>query len=368
MTSRLHILNISATSVRSFISRHERIFLPLALFFGFAVDALTLRRADLFPETILVYVYLSVAGLAIMMLHALETGRIRWRMVLQMQPFIPLALTYAFGGLFSAFVVFYTKSALISDSWPFLLFLVLVVVALELLREYRSKLVFNLAVFFLGLVSFSIYSVPLWVGRMGGDIFFISLVFATCIFAVFCALLSFIDRRRILRNSGKIVGIVLGVSSALTFFYAANILPPIPLVLRDIGVYHDVSRTESGYRLEEEPTSFLDRFFGQNVHVAEGNSLFVFSSVYTPVRLDAEIVHRWEYFDPAVRDWVVSTLISYPTEGGREEGYRGYSTKQSLTQGLWRVTVETPEGLKIGRTEFNVMYVDVPPQLHTEYR
>ncbi len=361
-------MNITTTSVRSFVSRHERIFLPLALFFGFAVDAFTLRRADLLPETVLIYVYLSLAGLAIVMLHAIESGRIRGRLILRAQPFIPLVLTYAFGGLFSAFVVFYTKSALISDSWPFLLFLLLIVIALELLREYRSKLVFNLAIFYLGLVSFSIYSVPLWVGRMGGDIFVTSLFVATGLFAFFCGLLWFIDAKRVLRNSGKIVATVLTVCSALTFFYTANILPPIPLVLRDVGVFHTVIRTEHGYELREEATSFFDTFFAHNIHVIAGAPIFVFSSVYTPVRLDTDIVHRWEYFDEAISDWIVSTVISYPAEGGREDGYRGYSTKQNLAEGLWRVTVETPEGLKIGRTEFRVLYVDVPPQLHTKFR
>jgi hypothetical protein len=40
--------------------------------------------------------------------------------------------------------------------------------------------------------------------------------------------------------------------------------------------------------------------------------------------------------------------------GGREAGYRGYTTKSKLDPGEWRVDVETKDGRVIGRIGFHV--------------
>jgi hypothetical protein len=80
------------------------------------------------------------------------------------------------------------------------------------------------------------------------------------------------------------------------------------------------------------------------------------------------IAHRWEYWDTAEREWKFSTRISYKAEGGREAGYRGYSLKENIFPGRWRVTVETAEGLKIGRTEFTVLSAEDAPELRVSSR
>ena len=40
--------------------------------------------------------------------------------------------------------------------------------------------------------------------------------------------------------------------------------------------------------------------------------------------------------------------------GGREGGYRGYTIKQRVMPGDWRVDAETAEGRIIGRVSFRV--------------
>jgi hypothetical protein len=255
-------LKTSLIAAKEFLAKHERIVLPAALLFGFAVDAITLRRADLLPETILVYAYLAVSGLMIFLIHLAEAGKLRGSFFDSVRPFFPIAGTYAFGGLFSAFVIFYTKSALISDSWPFILALVAAVLALEFLREYRSKLFFNLTLYYLALFSFFIYSVPIWIGRMGTDVFFISTASALTVFALFCAALFISGKTQFKRDAARIAAPVIGVTVALIFFYSANILPPIPLVLKEIGPYYHIVRDVGGYTLFEEPGTFLRIYSG----------------------------------------------------------------------------------------------------------
>lgn len=45
----------------------------------------------------------------------------------------------------------------------------------------------------------------------------------------------------------------------------------------------------------------------------------------------------------------------YTVTGRRDSGYRGYTYQQSITPGRWRVNVQTPEGLLLGRIRFRVV-------------
>ncbi len=354
--------------LKTFIGDNERILLPVFLGFGFLVDSVTLRKADLLPETILIYTYLVVAGAMILLMHLKEVGIFQGQFSNKVAPLLPLVLTYAFGSLFSAFVVFYVKSASIADSWPFILALVSVVAGLELLKQYRSRLIFNLTIYFLAILSFSIYTVPLWVGRMGADIFLLSALVAACALAAFCFVLYLTGKTKFRENIKGIIYSVGAVATAVIVAYHANLLPPIPLVLKDIGPYHYVARDGDTYRLLGEETSLFERLFGVTVHLVKGEPLYVFSSVYTPVRIETDIVHVWEYWSTLENDWVLSNTVSYRAEGGREAGYRGYSFKRGIFEGKWRVTVETPDGLKLGRTEFEVVEVLQAPRIKTTAR
>lgn len=362
------ILKTYAAILKAFLEKNERVLLPVFLLFGFAVDSVTLRKADLLPETILIYAYLSLVGAVIMLLHLREAGVFKGEVSNKLAPLLPLVLTYAFGSLFSAYVVFYTKSASIADSWPYIAALVMVVVGLEVLKQYRSRLIFNLTIYFLALLSFSVYTVPLWIGRMGSDIFLLSVAVALVVLGVFCFLLYLTGRAQVKGNIRAIVYSVTTAACAVILAYNANLLPPIPLVLKDIGPYHSLIREEGNYTLAGEKTTLLERLFGVTVHVVKGEPLYVFSSVYTPVRIETDIVHRWEYWDEQKNAWVLSNTVSYPAEGGREEGYRGYSFKRAIPEGKWRVSIETPDGLKIGRTEFSVAEVIQAQPLETVVR
>jgi hypothetical protein len=46
--------------------------------------------------------------------------------------------------------------------------------------------------------------------------------------------------------------------------------------------------------------------------------------------------------------------VRFSIMGGREGGYRGYSVKSTPRAGRWRVNIETPDGLLIGRVPFVV--------------
>lgn len=353
--------------MQAFIKRHEGVLLPLALLFGFAVDSITLRRVDLLPETILVYAYLVVSGGAILLAHLIEEKVWRGSLAERVKAFLPLVQTYAIGSLFSAFVIFYVKSASIVDSWPFILVLISVVVGIEVLKTYEHRFVLYLAVYFLALFSFTIFAVPLWVGEIGTEVFVLSGFVALVLFSVFLYALYVTGKKRIESIFNSIAFSVAVCFFAVSGLYITNTLPPIPLALKDIGVYQNVTKQGTGYVLTGEPRTFIDRLFGIAVHVRQGGELYVFSSVFTPVAIKTEIIHVWERWNPEEEQWVEWSRVSFPAHGGRDEGYRGFSMIGSASAGLWRVSVETENGLKIGRVEFTVVS-EAPKGLVTEVR
>src|ERR1700748_3836466 len=100
---------------------HERHLSAVSLAGGFAFDSYTFGRIDR-PQTQLVFiVYLLMAGAAIAVLHALESRPDGKKPSDRTRTILVFIAQFALGCLLSGFCVFYTRSAAIGASWPFLL-------------------------------------------------------------------------------------------------------------------------------------------------------------------------------------------------------------------------------------------------------
>jgi hypothetical protein len=62
----------------------------------------------------------------------------------------------------------------------------------------------------------------------------------------------------------------------------------------------------------------------------------------------------WEYYDITTNMWIPMTTIAFTLAGGRDDGYRAYSQKENLTEGLWRVTVKVDSKRIFGRMKFYI--------------
>lgn len=347
-----------------FAIRYERHLSVLSMAVGFLLDNTFLRRADLGPETLLLYFYLASSGLLIFGIHLAEEGVWKGKYALSLRPWLPILLQGISGSMFSAFLVFYGRSASLLASWPFLLVLFLVFAGTEIFHSYHDRLAFQSAIYFFGIFSFCIYTVPLLVGRIGEDVFFLSGLAAFFIFAIFFALLFFTGPKRLRASALKISAAVGAVFLLINVFYFTHLLPPLPLSLRDIGVYHVVAKTNIGYVVFGEQESWLSDFLGvTDVHILPGQAVYVYSSVFTPIVIKTDVVHLWEYWNSTKGVWVQNTRIEFPVVGGADGGYPGFSEIDGIPPGLWRVSVETPDGRLIGRVEFTVEYVSVAPSL-----
>jgi len=344
-------------------ARNERRLGAILFAFGFLTDFLTFGLLPVGIVTIIFSGYLLLAAISIFGAHAtaiwheVET---RWKKGLAV--LFPLAAQYAFGGLFSGFVVFYAKNSVIGVSWPFIVILVLLYAGNEYFRMYKQFLVYQTTLFFFALYAYAVFALPLVTGTLGPWTFGGSTLITVAAFALFLLLLRVLNRARFAESGRKVMLASAAVLVILNVSYFAGLIPPIPLALKDAGMYHSLVREGGGYRVSAEDPAPWWHFGRETITQAPGETIYAYSAVAAPGNLSGTVVHRWEYF--AGGRWVTENKLSFPIVGGRAGGYRGYSFKGNLTEGAWRVSVETQSGQTIGRIRFDVQAGT--PALHEE--
>ena len=353
--------------------RFEKYISPIGLIYGFVFTSLTLTRVDMFLENFWIVMHLFIASFGILALAYFENqieqkkrpeeDRVKFHF------YLTLIIQFAFGGLFSTFFVFYMRSSSLATSWLFLLILVILLIGNELWKKHYTRLVFQISVLYLSLYLFLVFLLPVLFHRLGSDLFIASGVISLLAVISFGLILKkftnekFRSKHNTLRISAAAIFIVMNI------LYFTNIIPPIPLSLKDVGVYHSIIKTNDGnYKAQGELTIWSDRLINNYpvFHLLAGETIYVFSAIFSPVEFDAKIVHLWQYYNEAEKTWIDSSRVVLSISGGREEGFRTYSMKQFITPGLWRVKVITIHGQELGRINFRVEEATSTPELITK--
>lgn len=355
--------------ILAFIQLHEHRLSTLVFVVGFVTDVLTFTLLDLPVVNLLFIGYLVAAAFFTFLAHVMrrrEERTVTWQRTVAVLS--PLAANFTIGGLLSGFLIFYTKSAAFSVSWPFLLLLALIFLGNEFFRTYRSHLAFQTVLFFFALYAYLIFAMPLYLDRLGPEIFLVSTGVAVVAFAAFICLLGIAGREQLEQTLWRIVGGTITVVVAVVLLYFSGLVPPIPLTTKEAGIYHNVVRTSDGYQVTHEGSSRWSRFLSRTVHHVPGTPLYAYSAVFAPTEFSANVVHRWERYDTTQKKWVTESMVAFTLSGGREGGYRGYSIKYNPGPGKWRVTIETTEGQTIGRLNFTVENTTISPALFVDTR
>src|SRR4051794_21501674 len=223
---------------------------------GFVFDNYAFRRIDL-PNTQLVFIgYLSLAAISMLILHVLAERVARGKEWPRWRALLPFATQFALGGLWSAFLVFYSRSAVLTASWPFLLVLAAIFLGNEIFKHYHSRLAFAAMLFFFALYSYCVVTVPLVTHSVGVLNFLLAGAVALFIFFVLMRLVAGL-RPQEWRASRVQVGIgTVLVYALMNIFYFAGVLPPLPIALSAGGVYHSVAKTGAIYQAVAEPQAW----------------------------------------------------------------------------------------------------------------
>jgi hypothetical protein len=162
----------------------------------------------------------------------------------------------------------------------------------------------------------------------------------------------------------------LGTFLFINILYFTNIIPPIPLSLKDAGIYHSITKNSTGdYVVKTEKKNLLDYLrFTDQIHVREGSTIYAFNAIFSPSSLNINVIHRWEKYDESAKSWVSMGDVTLGIVGGREGGYRTYSIEDGITAGKWRITVLSEQDQVIGRIRFDVITDSAIPTLINEVK
>lgn len=354
---------------KQLFEKHRQHFLTVAFIFGFIVDNFTLNRVDQLFDNLILATYVTLAMGSLVLLYAASAERFPEKVNPFVRRYAPLLMQYAFGGLFSGMLIFYGRSGSWAVSWPFLLIIIGVIAGNELIRNRVQRLLFNIGTLFVGLFLYVVLIVPVLSGHMGVWIFLGSGMLALFIMLLYVRLLESIVPRFIQLHKRALYFVVGVIFAIFNFLYFANIIPPIPLSLKDAGIYHSVVRFENGvYQLTYEKGEWWQFYKNSDdvFHPQHASSdVFCFAKVFAPTSIETEIYHRWEYYDEAAGEWRQHARVSYPIVGGGDGGYRGYTLIQNYRDGTWRCTVETARGQVLGREVFEIDSTQAPDELVT---
>ncbi len=261
---------------------------------------------------------------------------------------------FLLGSLLSLYTLFFFKSSSLLVSFGFLAFLVFVLLLNESKRFKALGLSFKFALFSLCVLSFAAVVVPVFVGSIGVFVFLLSMFAGGVPLAI-------IDRRVRIHAPNRIeqarrqISVPFGlVLTGFLTLYLFRLIPPVPLSIPFIGVYHGVEKTAAGYRLSyERPAWRFWQHGDQHFKAQPGYKIYVFFRIFSPARFSDEVTMRW-YWKPKGSGWLLHDSIPIAIVGGRAQGFRGYGVKSNYQPGDWKVQVETNDEREIGRIYFNV--------------
>jgi len=158
---------------------------------------------------------------------------------------------------------------------------------------------------------------------------------------------------------------------AIIIFFIFRLIPPVPLALKTGLVAHHVKKIDDQYEVTYKSRKWYKIWTNQEneLKFKASDSVFVFTSIFSPKNLSKKVFHKWSHYNAQSKEWEMTDRIGYVINGGRSNGYRGYTYKTHLMEGDWKVEVITEEDLIIGVVDFNVNLHDGErtKKLKTEY-
>jgi hypothetical protein len=354
------------SKLREFYQRHEK-YAGLVIFgIGFIWDSFTMTRVDSIIDNIILLFYLAIIAVMIVVMLRHHCGKAPAGWIQKLEPGFLWGMQFCFGGLFSSYVIFYFKSASFTRTQFFFLILVLLWIGNEFLKERLKNQMLLAVLYCFCLFSFFAFFLPVVLARVNERIFAFAGILSLFISLTIFSIGYLPDRAGWLRRMTPAAAWILTVFMTVNILYFANLIPPVPLALKRAGIYHYVKRTSAGYTARYVPPSMLHfwRKWDNPFYFSPGENVYCYTAVFAPGRVRVPVCHVWSH--KTAQGWKQTDRIKFEITGGRDGGFRGYTTKSGITPGEWRVIVETESGQTLGVVDFTVVPSPTPhPFLQT---
>lgn len=339
--------------------KYSRFFSSFGLVFGLIVTPFTLTRIDNLSNNLWIFIQIIIAVFGIVVLNYLENkikvGKIDSKYSLSISFWFTLIIQFAFGNLFSTYIVFYFRSSTLFLSWPFFSIIFALLIGNEIWVRHYSRLTLQLTTLFLSVYMFLIFFLPVVFNRIGNDIFVYSGIISLLFVLLLVLILFTFTKEKFIRSKRGLIFSILGTYVIINGMYFLNIIPPLPLSIKEAGVYYNISKVNGEYIFDGPAKTWEDYFRVYEVFNKKVNTpVYAFTSVFSPTKFNQKIIHEWQYYDETYKEWVTSSTVFLDTLGGRDDGYRTYSIKENIYNGKWRINVLTINKRVIGRVNFLV--------------
>jgi hypothetical protein len=194
-------------------------------------------------------------------------------------------------------------------------------IALLMLNEFKrfgeSQTQVHVAFWSLCLISWMISLIPILLGFIGIFPFLLAVVVSALVFWGYYKWLAPKLAARPGLAKDALLKPFAAIQALFVVLYFAHAIPPVPLSITYMGIYHDIQKANGGYELS-----------------------------YTR--------SRWKFWEHGDQTFESADAIPITVTGGREEGYRAVTKKENYQPGDWRVQIETRDSREIGRIHFTV--------------
>lgn len=348
--------------------RHHLAFEVSFFFAGFLFDVVLLHRIDSTPLLIHqgAYVVLSAALIAwdhrLSLSTQMPTGWLGW-----LAQYRLWAMHFFLGTLLNAFLVFYFRASSGVLAFCFLVGLAAVIIINEL-PQFRSQgPIVRVVLWSFSITSYLAYLLPVVFGHLSSWHYGASVILGALLtVGLWKAFRWWTGDAHWTVQRGVVPGLVL--QALLLGLYLLKVIPPVPLSLKQIGLYTQVTpvKDEQGrrsYELTYQPgPKWAWWADGSDTLTAPaGSRAYVFVRIFAPVEFTDSVQFAWEFHD-SERGWTprgspfVTTL-----SGGSEEGFRTYAYSTLSRAGEYRVRVLTMDEREIGRQTFAFNEGESPP-------
>ena len=351
---------------RNFRERNHLAFEVAFFFAGFLFDYLLLHRIDSTPLLIHQGTYLVLlTGLLAIDHRYFVAGKDPagfWGKVLSFRHWV---IHFFLGTLLNAFMIFYFKASSGVFSFVFILALAVVLVINELPRFRSLGPVLRVLLLSFSISSYLAYLLPVIGGSLHAWQYYLSVAVASVTtVGLWKAFQRFTHDPNWTFRRAAAPGLI--VQAVLALLYVLHVVPPVPLSLKYIGVFHEVSRVAEGehagaYRLAYVdapsvlPHFHLFDFNGTDFFARPDDKAWAFIILFAPSGFHDQVGFGWEYDDPK-KGWVdVGTPFFTALKGGSEHGYHTFGNRTVARAGKYRVRVLTSDGREIGRKTFEVI-------------
>lgn len=347
-----------------------RRFLPaIAFFCGFTWDSVTMGRVVSFFDLLVLTTYYFGAGLILVLL--VREVKPQWN------NWFNFLIQFFFGGLFSALVVFYFKSSGSLYTFLVVVGLVILLVANEFLaKKYQSRTLSWTLFAACGTMYFN-FLIPHIVHSIKAVWFYLSCLISLVLIYAIHRFANAKQREPMLlgikngqyRRDLRQISPVLGVVLLLVVLYQLQLIPPVPLVLKESYICKNFRKEDGVYQCQAEKQPFWRALgLGRDViHFQEGEKIYSLNAVFAPTRITVDLEQRWWLRKEGSRRWLARGVINLPMVGGRKEGWRTYSYIQTGVQpGYWKVETALQGGAVLAVHYFTAKDQREPaPQTHT---